>query len=164
MRGTNVRNDPHPREVASTTAFGEKGNMPNAPGASTNKKLTDGEVVDLRRALSAGESIAAAARRLGRSETAVRRAARGERSYKGVEGAPELPARPATGRPPTIPASVIEAVHAARGRTASDVAREHGLSARWVRKVWAGEARLDVAAPEGAPSSEAGVEPSEGLQ
>jgi hypothetical protein len=156
------RNDPHPRFLAPSSAFGDNGDMdatttttlPTVSARPTtvsrkpsSKKMPIALVDELRLSIGEGrETIAEAARRLERSETSVRRAVRGQgwhcqaRSYKDAT-APEVPARSSGGRPPRVSPEAVRAIRAAKGGDRKAVAAAHSVSARYVSKLWSGEAR-----------------------
>jgi hypothetical protein len=163
--GRTERRSPHPRFVVSRLRIDDNESMTNAnatslpneataPRPSQTPKMDIETVNDLRRRCSpvsaggGGETIAANARRLGRSETAIRRAVRGQewgaRSYKEASVA-SVPARPAAGGPTKYSAEVVRDVIAARkaGEACSKIAARLGASERWVR--WAAKGgREDV--------------------
>lgn len=164
-----VRRHPHPGKLGAVGVIGDNHDMPNvlnavavavvtipvpmpAPVAvarpsSQSTRMSVETVDDLRRRCASkesggrGESIAENARRLGRSETAIRRAVRGQgwqvkgggaRSYKDAT-APEVAPRPNSGSP-RYGADVVAAVKASVA-AASAVAAQLGVSERWVRWV-----------------------------
>lgn len=164
---THAVTEPHPGKLASAGAVGDNGLMGHGlkkdgtPKRPASKKLSIAEVDTLRRRIGAGElSIAEAARRLGRSETSVRRAIRGQewhcraRSYKDAN-APAVPARLGGGRPPSLSDDAIRAIRAAEGKN-KEIAARFGVSATYVSKVRSGAVRSDV---EGAPVEAVGSAP-----
>lgn len=147
-------NEPHLSFLASQGRVGDNNAMQTVANQisdfSDSKSRRKGKIAlsivdDLRRRVASGEwSIAEGARRLGRSETAVRRMVRGTRSYKDAD-APTIDARGACGRPPRISPETVRAIHAAKGKESrSVVATRLGISPRYVTKIWSGDARLDV--------------------